>query len=101
MKRVCGCSGEIDAVVLEVDEFGPAGIGAAAFSVLDALHCRLFHDSTYNSQYFAKSITAMERLYQKIIEQHFAENQQMLFMAGPRQVGKTPLSLGKTPSSQS
>ncbi len=34
----------------------------------------------------------MERLYQKIIEQHFAENQQMLFMAGPRQVGKTTLA---------
>lgn len=35
----------------------------------------------------------MERLYQNLIRQHFDENQQMLFLAGPRQVGKTTIAL--------
>ena len=35
----------------------------------------------------------MRRLYQKIIERHFRKNRQMLFLMGPRQVGKTTLSL--------
>lgn len=35
----------------------------------------------------------MQRLYQYLIENHFEQHQQMLFLAGPRQVGKTTLSL--------
>ena len=35
----------------------------------------------------------MKRLYEQIIIQHFQCHQQMLFLAGPRQVGKTTLSL--------
>jgi predicted AAA+ superfamily ATPase len=31
----------------------------------------------------------MKRLYDSIIKEHFAENRQMLFLMGPRQVGKT------------
>jgi predicted AAA+ superfamily ATPase len=31
----------------------------------------------------------MKRLYQKVIEKHFRENRQMIFLMGPRQVGKT------------
>lgn len=31
----------------------------------------------------------MQRLYREVICAHFAENRQMLFLAGPRQVGKT------------
>lgn len=34
----------------------------------------------------------MKRIYQKIIEEHFSRNQQMLLLAGPRQVGKTTLA---------
>lgn len=34
----------------------------------------------------------MDRLYQEIIIQHFSQHEQMLFMAGPRQVGKTTLA---------
>jgi predicted AAA+ superfamily ATPase len=34
----------------------------------------------------------MQRLYTKIVEEHFANNTQMLFLAGPRQVGKTTLA---------
>lgn len=30
-----------------------------------------------------------KRMYQNLIAQHFAENRQMLFLSGPRQVGKT------------
>ena len=33
----------------------------------------------------------MKRLYQNIAQQHFSENRQMLFFAGPRQVGKTTI----------
>src|SRR3990167_6597488 len=33
----------------------------------------------------------MQRLYQNVIEQHFNRHDQMLFLAGPRQVGKTTL----------
>lgn len=31
----------------------------------------------------------MRRLYEPLIQTHFAENRQMLFRMGPRQVGKT------------
>lgn len=34
----------------------------------------------------------MKRIYQSIIETHFSRHQQMLFLAGPRQVGKTTLT---------
>lgn len=34
----------------------------------------------------------MQRLYQNIIQSHFDRDQQMIFLAGPRQVGKTTLS---------
>lgn len=34
----------------------------------------------------------MRRLYTKIIEEHFENNTQMLFLAGPRQVGKTTIA---------
>ena len=35
----------------------------------------------------------MERLYDTLIAQHFREERQMLFLMGPRQVGKTTASL--------
>jgi uncharacterized protein len=35
----------------------------------------------------------MKRFYEKVIEEHFRKNRQMLFVMGPRQVGKTTLSL--------
>jgi predicted AAA+ superfamily ATPase len=35
----------------------------------------------------------MDRIYQTIIEDHIANYQQMLFLAGPRQVGKTTIGL--------
>lgn len=35
----------------------------------------------------------MDRIYQKIIKEHLAHDRQMLFLAGPRQVGKSTLSL--------
>ena len=35
----------------------------------------------------------MQRIYQKFISNHFKQNRQMLFLMGPRQVGKTTLSL--------
>ncbi len=34
----------------------------------------------------------MQRLYTKIVEDHFSNNSQMLFLAGPRQVGKTTIA---------
>lgn len=34
----------------------------------------------------------MRRLYDSVIERHFAENRQMLLLSGPRQVGKTTTS---------
>ncbi|MBS0350406.1 MAG: ATP-binding protein [Proteobacteria bacterium] len=34
----------------------------------------------------------MERLYHRIIQQHFAQDEQMIFLCGPRQVGKTTIS---------
>lgn len=34
----------------------------------------------------------MWRMYQPLLESHLSENDQMLFLAGPRQVGKTTLS---------
>ncbi len=35
----------------------------------------------------------MERVYTTFIEEHFESNRQMLFLSGPRQVGKTTLSV--------
>lgn len=35
----------------------------------------------------------MKRLYEQIIQEHIAEHQQMLFLAGPRQVGKSTICL--------
>jgi len=35
----------------------------------------------------------MKRLYDKVIDSHFKQNRQMLFLIGPRQVGKTTTSL--------
>jgi predicted AAA+ superfamily ATPase len=35
----------------------------------------------------------MKRIYETIIKEHLAEHQQMLFLAGPRQVGKSTLCL--------
>ncbi len=35
----------------------------------------------------------MKRAYEQVIEEHFAHNRQMLFLMGPRQVGKTTTSL--------
>src|ERR1700722_14738983 len=35
----------------------------------------------------------MKRIYELVIEEHFAQNRQMLFLVGPRQVGKTTTSL--------
>lgn len=34
----------------------------------------------------------MKRIYNQLIEEHFQENRQMAFLAGPRQTGKTTLS---------
>ncbi len=38
----------------------------------------------------------IERIYQKVIQDHFSRNRQMLFLSGPRQVGKTTSSLNET-----
>ena len=35
----------------------------------------------------------MDRIYEAVIEEHFKQNRQMLFLVGPRQVGKTTTSL--------
>lgn len=35
----------------------------------------------------------MKRLYEEVIDEHFSDNRQMLFLVGPRQVGKTTTSL--------
>lgn len=35
----------------------------------------------------------MKRLYEPVIQEHLAKNRQMLFLVGPRQVGKTTTSL--------
>ena len=40
---------------------------------------------------FATLLT-MERIYSKLIADHFANNRQMVFLSGPRQVGKTTLA---------
>lgn len=34
----------------------------------------------------------MERLYQHILQHHLQHDRQMVFLAGPRQVGKTTIS---------
>src|SRR5688500_2812037 len=38
-------------------------------------------------------MVGMKRLYDNLISQHFQHYKQMLFLAGPRQVGKTTISL--------
>src|ERR1700733_4758610 len=35
----------------------------------------------------------LKRIYEAVFEEHLAENRQMLFLVGPRQVGKTTTSL--------
>lgn len=35
----------------------------------------------------------MDRVYTALVEEHFESNRQMLFLSGPRQVGKTTLSI--------
>jgi hypothetical protein len=40
----------------------------------------------------------IERLYQSVIQGHFSKNRQMLFLSGPRQVGKTTSSLSAVPA---
>ena len=34
----------------------------------------------------------MERIYNRLLSEHFADNRQMAFVAGPRQTGKTTLA---------
>ena len=34
----------------------------------------------------------MERIYDKVVYEHFANYNKMLFLAGPRQVGKTTIA---------
>lgn len=43
----------------------------------------------------------MKRIYEPIIEQHFNDNDQMLFLAGPRQVGKTTITKEMSSKAQS
>lgn len=38
-------------------------------------------------------MTGLKRLYEAVIREHLSENRQMLFLVGPRQVGKTTTSL--------
>src|ERR1700722_18291656 len=38
-------------------------------------------------------IVSMKRLYYSLIKSHFKEFRQMIFLAGPRQVGKTMISM--------
>jgi hypothetical protein len=38
----------------------------------------------------------IERIYQRVIRDHFSRNRQMLFLSGPRQAGKTTSSLTET-----
>ena len=38
----------------------------------------------------------MDRIYTSILEQHLANDRQMVFLAGPRQVGKTTISKATT-----
>ena len=35
----------------------------------------------------------MKRIYTSVVTEHFKSNQQMLFLSGPRQAGKTTVSL--------
>lgn len=35
----------------------------------------------------------IQRIYKAILNEHFDQNQQMLFLSGPRQCGKTTVSL--------
>jgi len=39
------------------------------------------------------NIVSMKRSYQEILSQHFADNRQIVFLIGPRQVGKTTIAL--------
>ncbi len=38
-------------------------------------------------------MAAIGRVYENVLEEHLTQNKQMIFLAGPRQVGKTTLSL--------
>ncbi len=38
----------------------------------------------------------LKRIYELVMEEHFEQNRQMLFLVGPRQVGKTTASLEVT-----
>lgn len=40
-----------------------------------------------------KNMKNLKRIYEIVVEEHFLENRQMLFLTGPRQVGKTTTSL--------
>ncbi|NGX53743.1 MAG: hypothetical protein K1000chlam4_00460 [Chlamydiae bacterium] len=42
---------------------------------------------------YLKMVISMKRVYEKLVREHFEQNRQMLFLVGPRQVGKTTLSL--------
>ena len=39
----------------------------------------------------------MKRIYENLLSDHFANNRQMAFLSGPRQVGKTTLAEGILP----
>ena len=40
----------------------------------------------------------MERIYECLLKDHFANDRQMAFLSGPRQVGKTTLAEGVLPN---
>ena len=42
-------------------------------------------------------ITRMKRIYESLIVDHFVNNRQMVFLSGPRQVGKTTLAANVLP----
>jgi predicted AAA+ superfamily ATPase len=42
-------------------------------------------------------ITRMKRIYESLIADHFVNNRQMVFLSGPRQVGKTTLAANVLP----
>ena len=42
-------------------------------------------------------IARMKRIYESLIADHFVNNRQMVFLSGPRQVGKTTLAANVLP----
>jgi len=40
----------------------------------------------------------MKRIYENLIRDHFVSNRQMVFLSGPRQVGKTTLAMNALPN---